>query len=135
MEVTDILAKLAAHTGSFPRKAINAAVEKREEITPELLRILGEAYSWELDYDENEKESLNKSFLCQYALFLLAQFRETRAYTLVIRLAHLPERKLDDLISDTITEYLDRILASVCGGDTSLIEDLIEDLAQALDQI
>ena len=126
MEITDILNTLGTHTGSFPRKAIKAAIEKREEITPELLCILEEAYDWELDYDENRQDAESKSFLCLYALFLLAQFREVRAYPLVINLMNLPEEKLDDLIGDSITENLDRILASVCDGDTSLIEDLIE---------
>jgi hypothetical protein len=127
MELPEILTKLTTFTGSFPREALKAAVEKREEITPELLRVLEEACEWELDYDADKKDADSKSMSCLYALFLLAQFRETRAYPLVIKLAHLPEKKLDDLIGMTMTEDLDRILASVCGGDTSLIEDLIED--------
>lgn len=127
MELPDILTKLTTFTGSFPREALKAAVKNREEITPELLRILEEAYYWELDYGADRKDAECKSMSCLYALFLLAQFRETRAYPLVIKLAHLPEPKLDALIGETMTEDLDRILASVCGGDTSLIEDLIED--------
>ena len=126
MELPEILTKLTTFTGSFPREALKAAVEKREEITPALLRVLKEACEWELDYDENEQDAESKSFFCQYALFLLAQFREHRAYPLVINLMHLPQEKLDDLIGDTITDNLDRILASVCDGDTSQIEALIE---------
>lgn len=126
MELSEILTQLTTFTGSFPRRAIKAAVEKREEITPELLRVLEEACDWELDYDESGQDAESKSFLCQYALFLLAQFREPRAYPLVITLMHLPEEQLADLIGDTITENMGRILASVCDGDTSLIEGLIE---------
>jgi hypothetical protein len=61
-----------------------------------------------------------------YAMFLLAQFRETRAYPLVLRLASLPGDLLDSLCGDFITEDLGRVLASVCGGDVAGIQSLIE---------
>jgi hypothetical protein len=62
-----------------------------------------------------------------YTLFLLAQFRETRAYPQVIRLAELPPQTLDLLVGgDFVTESVDRILASVCGGDIAPIQHLIE---------
>ena len=57
-------------------------------------------------------------------MFLLAQFREKRAYPLIIKLAsHAPEL-VDDLIGDVPTEDLANILASVSLGDTSLIAEL-----------
>ena len=38
-----------------------------------------------------------------YAMFLLAQFREARAYPLVVRFASLPGDLLDSLCGDFIT--------------------------------
>lgn len=38
-----------------------------------------------------------------YGMFLLAQFRETRAYPLVVRFASLPGDLLDSLCGDFIT--------------------------------
>ena len=40
MEIPEILKALERNTGTFPREALEAAAQRREEITPELLRIL-----------------------------------------------------------------------------------------------
>jgi hypothetical protein len=61
-----------------------------------------------------------------YAMLLLAQFRETRAYPLVVRFALLPGDVQYSLSGDFITESLGQVLASVCGGDLAGIQSLIE---------
>jgi hypothetical protein len=61
-----------------------------------------------------------------YALYLLAQFREPRAYPLIVEFFSLPGDVSLDLTGDVVTEDLDRMLASVCGGETGLIERLAE---------
>src|SRR2546428_8434288 len=61
-----------------------------------------------------------------YAMFLLAQFREVRAYPRVVRLAELPGDLLDSLCGEFITQDLGRVLASVCGGELGGIQSLIE---------
>ncbi|MCK5861274.1 MAG: DUF1186 domain-containing protein, partial [Candidatus Hydrogenedentes bacterium] len=108
-----------------PHKEVKEAIRTREEITPALLLILQETDEWMREHGCDE-EADRKGFSCLYALHLLAQFPETRAYPLVISLAKLPEEALDFLIGDILTETLDRILASVCDGDISLIKGLIE---------
>ena len=40
MEITEILHQFERATGRFARTAVEAAVARREEITPELLRVL-----------------------------------------------------------------------------------------------
>jgi hypothetical protein len=65
-------------------------------------------------------------------MFLLAQFRETRAYPLVVRFASLPGDLVDSLCGDFITEDLGQVLASVCGGELAGIQSLIEN--EATDQ-
>jgi hypothetical protein len=40
LEFAEILRQLEEFTGKFPRAAVEEAVARREEITPELLRIL-----------------------------------------------------------------------------------------------
>lgn len=42
MEVTDIIGQLERFKGKFEREAVEAAVARKEEITPELLRVLEE---------------------------------------------------------------------------------------------
>src|SRR5262249_33784594 len=90
------------------------------EITPHLLKILERV----ADDPDGALDQENSAYL--YALYLLAQFRETRAYPLIVRIASLPPEIVDELLGDTITEGLPKILASVCGGDTSLFGRLAE---------
>ncbi|MBI2424947.1 MAG: DUF1186 domain-containing protein [Candidatus Hydrogenedentes bacterium] len=125
MEVTEVLKLLEYNTGMFPRKAVEAAMEMRESITPELLRILEDTVERAGEIADEDKEGAYFAHL--YAMYLLAQFRETRAYPLVLRCARLDEDLLDALTGDFVTEDLCRVLASVCGGDTGPIEELIED--------
>jgi hypothetical protein len=99
---------------------MEAAVAQKDEITPHLLEILDRV----ADHPEEFLQQESAPHL--YALFLLAQFREKQAYPLIVRAASLPPKTVDELLGDAITEGLPKILASVCGGDVSLIEQLAE---------
>jgi len=120
MTVEEILIALSHKDNRFPREALEQATARKDEITPHLLKIL-ERVSDDPDGALDQEDS---AYL--YALYLLAQFRETRAYPLIVRIASLPPETVDELLGDTITEGLPKILASVCGGDTSLIMRLAE---------
>ena len=76
MIIEDILKELSHyHQGTFPREALAAAVEQQEAITPHLL-----AYLQELaDLGENIDEDTPVDMVL-FAFYLLAQFREQRAY-------------------------------------------------------
>ena len=121
MEITEILAQFERASEALPEDAVKAAIERREQITPELLRILEDTIGRAQELAEDTEYT---AYL--YALFLLAQFRETRAYPLVIRLATLPSELLEPLWGDITQESLPAILASVCGGDLTAIQALIE---------
>lgn len=78
MQITEILLEFEKATGRFARAAVEAAAERREEITPGLLRIL------ESTVDRAPQLDAEGDYMAHlYAMFLLAQFRETRAYPLV----------------------------------------------------
>src|SRR5437867_1358333 len=68
MEIAEILHDIERNTGRFARAAVEAAVSRREEVTPELLRILEEvtARTAELPDDDHYMAHL-------YAMLLLAQ--------------------------------------------------------------
>jgi hypothetical protein len=121
VETQEILRQLEKATGRFPRAAVEAAVTRREQITPELLRILRESTERAI---ELEAEGDYMAHL--YAMFLLAQFREVRAYPIVVQFASLSGELLDSLCGDFLTMDLGRVLASVCGGDVGGIQSLIE---------
>ncbi len=120
MTIEEILKALEHTDRKFPHEAMEQAVAQKAEITPHLLRIL------ERVADHPEEFLEQKSAPHLYALFLLAQFREKQAYSLIVRVASLPPKTVDGLLGDTITGGLPKILASVCGGDVSLITQLAE---------
>jgi hypothetical protein len=121
METAAILHRLERATGKFPRAAVETAMARREEVTPELLRILADTV------DRARQLEAETGYMAHlYAMFLLAQFRETRAYPLVVRFASLPGDLLDSLCGDFLTEDLGQILASVCGGELEGIQSVIE---------
>jgi hypothetical protein len=121
MEIAEILHQLERATERFPREAVEEAVTRREEMIPELLRILEDTV------DRAVELAAEGDYLAPtYAMFLLAQFRETRAYPLVVRLASLPSDLLDSIFGDFLAGDLGQVLASVCGGELSPIQSLIE---------
>lgn len=125
MEIQKILGELELLRGTFPRNALEAAVVNQEQITPELLKII--------EYTTQNAQALleQDDYMAHiYAMYLLAQFREQRAYPLLINLFSTPGDVSLDLTGDIVTESLGRILASVSGGDLSQMAMLAEN-AQA----
>lgn len=122
MEIKQILAELEYFTGVFPREAVARAIEKREEIVPELLNIIESAA------DDPEALLEDDTYMAHiYAMFLLSQFREKRAYEPMVRLFSQPGELPFDVAGDIVTENLHSMLASISYGDDTLIKMLIED--------
>ncbi len=122
MELSHILEELAYDIGGLPRDAIEAAIAKRQQITPYLLAILNDAIDRidEIIEDDNYQGHL-------YAIYLLAQFREEAAYPLLIQLFSFPGEIPHAIVGDVLTEDLSRILASVCGDKIEPMKRLIQD--------
>jgi hypothetical protein len=121
LEISGILRQMERNDGPFARAAVAEALARRDEIVPELLGILEAVADDPLRYAKDpDYMALN------YAMFLLAQFRETRAYPLLVRIFSAPGETVFDLVGDTVTEGLCNILASVSGGDLSGMRALIE---------
>jgi hypothetical protein len=121
MDVQDILKQLEVNEGTFPREAVAQAIEQREAITPELLRILEDACN-----SIEEIAERPPYFAHIYAMYLLAQFREPRAYPLIVQFFSVPGEITLDVTGDLVTEDLARILASVFDGNIDPITSLIE---------
>lgn len=121
IEIQELLARLDQHCGSFPEDLVAEAIARREEVTPRFLEILE-------DIDRNPEPWLadHRGMLHIYALYLLALFRETRAYPLLVRIFSRPGEFPFELAGDVATQDLSRILASVSGGDVSGMAALIE---------
>ncbi len=121
MDLQDILKQLEVNDGTFPREAVAQAIAQREAMTPELLRIL------EYTHDNIEDIAERPDYFAHiYAMYLLAQFREPRAYPLLTQFFSIPGDIVDDVTGEVVTSDLCRILASVSGGDSRLMMALAE---------
>jgi hypothetical protein len=121
MDLQEIVRQLQYFDAVLPRPALRAAIAQQDAITPELLKILVYARDHAQDLLDEPKYMAHV-----YAFYLLAQFREPRAYPLIVDFFSLPGDVSLELTGDVVTEDLDRILASVCDGETSLIMRLAE---------
>jgi len=121
MEVQEILSHLERNEGHFARSAVREAVAHRDEIIPPLLEVLTSAVR-----DPQSFVRDPKCMIHLYAMYLLAQFRETRAYPLLVQMFSAPGELPLDLAGDTVTEGLDSILASVSDGDMTGMASLVE---------
>lgn len=121
MEIAHILEELAYDLGELPREAIEAAIAKKNQIIPYLLEILEDAIKRidEIIEDDNYQGHL-------YAMYLLAQFREERAYPYLIQLFSFPGDIPHAIAGDVLTEDLSRIFASVCNNHIEPLMTLIE---------
>ena len=105
----------------YPTEAVKYALENKEEAIPELLEIL------EFTLDNVENLSGDDKYLLQFpTLYLMAYFREKKAYKHIIKLTLLPDEQIYNLLGDTVTEDLKNIIASVCDGDIEPIKGIIE---------
>jgi Protein of unknown function (DUF1186)/SEC-C motif len=121
MDIEEILSKLERNVGVFPTEAVQQAVARPYEITPFLLKALEDVAADPERYADDEDRMLHI-----YAILLLAQFREPRAYPLLVRIFSMPGDMVFDLFSDSVTDYLDRCLAAVSGGHLEGIRSLAE---------
>ncbi len=121
MTIPEILKALEPYTGRFPMKAMRAAVEQRGAITPELLRVVEAVAEEPFKYAERKDYMLHV-----FALYLLAQFREKRAYAPIVKVVSAPGETPFDLVGDTVTEGLSQVLASVYDGNPALLHGLVE---------
>jgi len=122
MELIEIQQQLQTFTGRFPRQALQAAIAHKEEMTPWLLQVVREMHQQAAALLDQPQAMAH-----MYAPYLLAQFRETQTYPLLVEFFSLPGEITLDVTGDMVTEDLSRILASVCGGDTHLITHLVKE--------
>lgn len=121
MDVQEILSHFERNNGRFPEAAVQEAVAHRDDIIPPLLEVLETVAR-----DPESFASDGDRMLHIYAMYLLAQFRETRAYPLLVQIFSAPGEVPFDLAGDIVTDDLGRILASVSDGDLGGMMSLVE---------
>ena len=124
IHVGEIITALDAPVRRYERRAVQAAMDRKEEICPLLLKYLTlvlrdpEKYS---DPDENH------SFLPIYAVTLLGHHRIREAHALLIELLRLPGEMPFDLLGGAVLSVCIPALWKTSGGDPTEIIGLIED--------
>lgn len=123
MTKQEILASLENYSENFPKEALREAQSKRIELTTELLE--------SLDYANNKVKELREEdsdyYLHTYAMYLLAEFREKRAFSKLIAFLRQPEEYIDFLLGETLTEDFPCLLCSTFDGENlNLLTDVIE---------
>jgi hypothetical protein len=123
MNVDEIIRALTTFTHKLPKEALSEASQHREELAPRLLD--------SLDYvAENVKKIMDEDpdyHLHFFAMFLLAQFREQRAFPKLVRFLHEDGNTLDFIAGDALIECYKSILCSAYNGDIDLLKAVIED--------
>jgi hypothetical protein len=117
-EIEWILTDLAA-TDGLPLDALEWAITHRDAVTPGFLEAI-ESYLRDPDSNRGVEPAL------LLIILLLAQFRETRAYPLVMRLVSLEPGRVERILGDAKTETLPRVVISLFDGDPGPIQGVIE---------
>ncbi|MFZ5998091.1 MAG: DUF1186 domain-containing protein [Nitrospirota bacterium] len=121
--IQSILERLDYYDGTYPRKAIDEAVQLKDEITPYLIEHLEELLADPDRYIEEDH------YACVFAFILLGYFRETRTHEVIMKIAALQEDILDQLFGDMITEDFSWIFYATCGGSVERLKELVLDKA------
>ncbi len=118
----EIIAAFCTIDGGYRREQVDAALAMRDEIAPRLIELL------ETIRREPAKYAENDNFTGQlYAVMLLGFWRESTAHRAIVDLFRLPERFVEPLFGELVTEDLPMILHRTSGGSLERIRALAQD--------
>jgi hypothetical protein len=120
----EILFELSNSDGVLPRAALQAAAEHKDALTEPLLDALRRFVECTRNPEPGQYES---EPLADMAMYLLAQFREVRAFALYEELCRLPEDRSEFWLSDMLNEDFGSFLASTCGDEAGRLQRLAEE--------
>lgn len=120
MSPQEVLFELGKDRNTHPLEALESAIAHRAVLIQPLLQVLER---WVADPDRASEE--DAQVFC-YALYLMAKWRETRAYPLVVQWLSLPEVASTTLSGDVLTQDGARILAAVSDRDLEPIKRLVQ---------
>ena len=121
MEINELLKSIEFYDGKYKLDEIDAALTKREEITPHLISLLEKVLQDPEKYADRDSGYWGHI----YAFMLLGHFCETKAHDVIVDLFSLPNDLPNDLFGGSVTGDLPIVLLRTCGGNTERIKDLI----------
>ncbi|MDR3342296.1 MAG: DUF1186 domain-containing protein [Treponema sp.] len=124
MTVDEIIENLTWFTTVYPREALEEARRCSAEITPRLLDALDYAYD---NLEQWANEAAPPCYeLHVYAAYLLAEFKEKRAFPKLCALLQFDEEGVDFLWGDTLTDRYSVLLRDTFNGDLQSLCKVIE---------
>lgn len=121
----ELLARLDySETAGFPKNALQEIVTRQDELAPHLIEVIHDAHVRPEHYLDGPEGMLHI-----YAVYLLAQFRDTRAYRPLLTLLSGHSDLVKELFGDTLTEDMHNIVACLFDGDEKPLRELIENPA------
>src|SRR4051812_47135290 len=105
-----------------PEELLLAAVEEKEEITPDLIAAVEDAAKNPATLANDPSHQLY-----YWAIYLLTQFNATEAFPAVLEFFKLNETEYSHIVSDIIDEDGAMILANLCGGKIEPICEMLHD--------
>ncbi|WP_027357949.1 DUF1186 domain-containing protein [Desulforegula conservatrix] len=122
LSVSDIISELTWYDGLYKKAAVDAAIEQKDEVVPELIqrliRILDDPYRY-----------LKKKgyFLHVYASIILGHLKVKDAHEIIIALCSLPGELSAALYGDILNTDLPMVFLRTSGGDPKRIMELVRD--------
>lgn len=104
--------------GEYKREEVEEALTLREEMIPLLIGHLEEMATDPDAYIEEDR------FAHNYALALLAHFREPATHLPIIRAFDLPDKQLDLIWGELVNDGLPALLCRTAGGDYAAVKAL-----------
>ena len=119
--MNQIIEQLTYFNKKFPRNAFLDAIKYQDEITPLLLEVIDQAGDI-----SNQRNNDPNYILPLYAMYLLAQFREKKAFKSMCTFLQSDPDLVEGMLGDTITEGLSSILYSTYDGSIEALCQVIE---------
>jgi hypothetical protein len=121
MDQIEIMNAIRAPIDKYPREAIQAAMDQKDDVVSPLLDELKQA----LEDPEQYIERTYSSFTIIHVIVLLGYHRVHEAQALIAALLRLPGEMPNELFGDALFEIVPQILWQTAAGHTAEIAKLI----------
>ncbi len=118
--ILDIIEQLKTHLRQpypeYHHQIIEQILSQKQFVIPQLLEMVEQFTTY---------PPRNEGLEGIIALFILAKFKETRAFPLVVKLCSLPYNAVEELLGSIKSECLNSIIASTFNGDCDILYSLV----------
>ncbi len=122
LSVSDIIAELTWYDGFYKKAAVEAAIEQKDEVVPELVQRLVKIL------DDPFRHLKKKGFFLHvYSSVILGHLKVTEAHEILIALCSLPGDMSAGLYGDILNTDMPMILLRTSGGNPDMIMSLVRD--------